>query len=330
MGRDDRYTETFTSVPEGHQGPYVIPPLDEMRRRGTRPPTPQPSRPRRRGRGWLVLPILVVIVVAAFETRLFGLWPVVVETVETWISGAPDEPEPVVPTADADADADAEPSAPPAPQPSEFPLVDAARLAAILDAPEAHVGEGFVAYAEILAPDTPEADVPADAAAHLVTLSARQPATAYEYVGDNQTVIVDPEGRPVETGDVLLVSLAVPDPESFDSYYDLAGIDSARFDVVELEVVGLYDLAQDVTLGELRLDGDEPVLPVSVRNSADVPMEYAIDITALNPDGSEAATSIAWSADIAPGETGAADVTLYGAVPDGVTFRIDSVSRYAH
>lgn len=363
MGRDDRYTETYTSVPEGHQGPYVIPPIDEMpRRRGrdsrrssltqvfmnpgtaaSREVSPlaptavrsgafgQAERPRRRRFGWLVLPLLVVLVLVAFETRLFGFWPVIVEQVETWISGGAADPDPVdtdpvVPSLDTDT----EPSVAPVAPPSEFATIDAAQLEAILDAPEAHVGEGFAAYAEILAPDTPEADVPADGAAHLVTLSARQPATPFEYVGANQTVIVDQEGLEVDAGDVLLVSLAVPDPESFESHYDIAGIDSARFDVVELEVVGLYDLAQDVAIGELRRDGDNPVLPVTVRNSADVAMEYVVDITALNPDGSEAATTIAWSADIGAGETGAADVTLYGAIPDGVAFRIDSVSRYEH
>jgi hypothetical protein len=170
--------------------------------------------------------------------------------------------------------------------------------------------------------------MPPGATAHLVSLSAVQPASSYEYFGGTESVLIDPGTEGVDAGDVLRAWLIVPDPASFTSYYAADGLGYARLDVAQAEVVGFHDLMQDVGVGEVYWGEEVPILPVTARNVASQPMEFAIDLSAKRPDGSDAASTVAWTGVVQPGETVTTEVELYGTIPDGVTYHVEGVTRY--
>ncbi|GAA4770837.1 hypothetical protein [Microbacterium gilvum] len=304
MGRDDRYTATWSSVPEGHQGAYVIPPLDGPQGR-------PPRRPggRRRGLGWFLVVPLIAVVAGALALVVISV-----------VAPAGEE-EGFIP-------ASSPPPSPAGAAPESFATIDRDGLAAILADPAAHADEAFTAYAEVLSADVPERDLPAGAAAHIMTLTAAQPATAYESLGSVQAIVVDATGAALAAGEVLVVDVVVADPASTSSYYADAGLDLVRLDAVSFAEIGLYDLTQDVTPGSLRIGDGSAVADIAVRNTADEPMEFAVDLVAVGPDGAEAAWTIAWTPVIAPGETATVEAELVGDVPDGASVLVDDVSRY--
>lgn len=349
MGRD-RFTETYSSVPERITEPYLIPPLEKSRNQARRRqasvvPVPAASARRPFARFLAVTGLLVVGAVIVLSTDLFGIGSLVRN-----LAGAGD-PAAGEPASD-DTVVIADPTASPTPTPiptwekpdaEAFVAVDQATLDGILADPAAHAGEYLSAFAIVRqAADFPTASAPGQIA-YFVALSAGQPARSAEFPTDH-TVLVAPEGlgigpgvgqgapeAAIATGDVLRVQLMVPPVGEKDvSVYNEPS--PGRYPELRLlgaERVEYHELILDVTVGEIAWDGDLPVLPIQVRNSAAQPMEYSLRLVAVLPDGDVAASTTARSDVIPAGGTGDADVELHGTLPDGVTFRIESVSRYA-
>ncbi|GAA5155068.1 hypothetical protein GCM10025768_27280 [Microbacterium pseudoresistens] len=275
------------------------------------------------GRARVLIRTLIVVIILAIAalvlvgTRVFGL------------AGAAD---PVGPGEGSEATVGASPTPTPwaTPDAESFSLVEQTELDDILTDPAAHVGEYVIVYAEVLqAADFDSTSIPGTVA-YLVSLSAEQPRDNIEFAVTEAILLASADlPTPIATGDLLRARVTVPPPDEAPvSVYREAGLAYPELRMLGAEQAEYRDLALDVTVGEVDWDGELPVLPVSVRNSAARPMTYAIDLMAVMPDGSEAAASTAWTEEIAPGETGSADVTLYGTVPDGVLFRVDSVDRY--
>ncbi|WP_067250137.1 hypothetical protein [Microbacterium resistens] len=333
MSGRERYSETYTSVPERITEPYLIPPLEASRRGYRRPPAAASAGVRAIRRTVLVLVVLLVGGFAAVQTQLFGLWPQVVALADG-VFGTSHGPG-TAPGAEPAASATPSPTPSPeptweAPDPTAFVPVDQATLDAVLDTPAAHADRPLLAYAVVLQAGGFETTAVPGLRAFFVTLSADRPAEQYEFPTRDAVLLAPTSSHAdIAEGDLLLVRLAVPPAgEEPVSVYSQSGMGVPELRLFAAEPTEYADLVADVAIGEIDRSGELPVLRVAVRNSTSVTMSYAIDVTALRGDGSTATSTTAWSDPIPGGQTGSADITLHGELPDGVTFRVDEVHRY--
>lgn len=231
------------------------------------------------------------------------------------------------PPADQDAaDRTATPTATPTPTASTaapvdlaaFTPVDRAAWDAIVADPDSAAGQQVLVYAVVqrfysaTGPGTFQARV-----------STTQPADPTE--GTGAVIRAQPEMlEGVEIGDVLELRAQVT-----GAFGGASGASSRTPELaaVAAEEVGLRDLTADVVLGA-PVAGSGVTIPVTITNSADVAMDYRVDITARSADGKQNyGTMAARAAFLAPGQAGVVNVRFTGAVPEGAQFAVAKATR---
>lgn len=215
-----------------------------------------------------------------------------------------------VPTPDAGPATVATPSAPAEVDLESFTPVDNATWLGIQAAPEASAGQRIVVHAFVTRTYAAQGG-----ALLQVRVTSAQPASEVE--GTPAVLRGSPEllGS-AQIGTVLRVSAEVA-----GAYAGPTG-GAARIPeltVVAAEDVGPYDLAADVSVGEVSRGSGRLLVPLTVRNSSDAVLTYRVDLVATSADGTaQQSAARPEFASLAPGSTASLDVRLEPASADAV------------
>lgn len=193
---------------------------------------------------------------------------------------------------------------------ASFAPVDNATWLGIDAAPEASAGQRIVVFAFVTRTYTATAGGTLQ-----VRVTSAQPASEVE-----GTVAVL-RGDPGVLGDAGIGTVLRVHAEVAGAY---AGPTGGATRIPELTVraaedVGPYDLAADVTLGEVSRGSGRLLVPVTVRNSSDAVLTYRVDLVATTADGTaQLAGARPEFASLAPGSSASMDVRLEPATDDAV------------
>lgn len=231
-------------------------------------------------------------------------------------AGSPDA------TPDAGPAAVATPS--PSPSPSEevdlasFAPVDNATWLGIQAAPEASAGQRVIVYAFVTRTYAAQGGSTLQ-----VRITSAQPAS------DLEGTLAVLRGSPDLLGSAQIGTVLRVHAEVAGAYAGPTG-GAARIPeltVVAAEDVGPYDLAADVSIGEVSRGSGRLLVPVTVRNSSDAVLTYRVDLVATSPDGTvQQSGARPQFASLAPGSTASMDVRLEPASPDAA-LSITAVTR---
>jgi hypothetical protein len=238
MGHDENRPTDYSSVPRHLTAPYVIPPLEydaQGRPRSAVSPTvsaapssaapaapPSPRRARPRAVATVIFLAILLVVVGAVVAGLAS----VLGGSESGQEGArPADTSPGPLATDA----------PPDVVDSEYPPLDAAQLAALLQDPAAHAGEPHTAYAEIQVGTEAIPQSMRDTVGLIGFLGAAQPTASLQ----DAALTADPailDG--IVSGDVIRIRFRIPAASDRSTVYNGAGIPELR--VASAEKVGSF------------------------------------------------------------------------------------------
>lgn len=227
----------------------------------------------------------------------------------------------------AEAAAAASAAATPTPTPTVAAPVDLAAFAAIDRAgwdaivadPAAAAGQQVIVYGVVQ-----QFFTSAGPGVLQARITTKQPADPSE--GTAAVVRADAAAlADVEVGDVVQLYVDVTGPFGGTSG---ASTSTPELHAASVQEVGLRDLTADVVMGPATVAGGGVNVPITVTNSADVTMNYAVEVMAASADGARNyGTVTAHATFLAPGQAGASVARFSGALPAGVAFTLVSIRR---
>ena len=254
------------------------------------------TRPRRGPGGRAARALAAIAAVVAGATVLAGC------TAEADASGRPDAPPagPAVATPSPAAEVDL----------ASFAPVDNATWLAIQGAPEASAGQRIAVYAYVTR---------TYAAQGGSTLQVR--VTSAQPASDVEGTLAVLRGSPDLLGSAQIGTVLRVYAEVAGAYAGPTGR-AARIPeltVAAVEDVGPYDLAADVSVGQVSRGSGRLLVPLTVRNSSDAVLTYRVDLAATSADGTvQQSGARPEFGSLAPGSTASMDVRLEPASPDAV------------
>lgn len=229
------------------------------------------------------------------------------------------------PSTPAAAPTTVEPTPEPAPADlSTYQLIDQGTWEALVRDPRSASGQQVVLFAEIT-----QFDHRTGTDTFLANAGVSQPSGAYELATNTVFSGDDALFEQLLDGDIVKVWATV---DGVFEYENLVGASASAplLDVQSIEVAGLYDLAQDVTLGALEArpySGQQ--VPITVLNTASAHVTYSVTVAASSPDGTlQYDTASAYISDLAPGQQGSDAAMFLDELPPDAVITVVDVSRY--